>query len=269
MLAEMERIALNYELEGPGDAPVVLFSHSLAADLTMFDAQMSAFRAGGYRILRYDMRGHGKSPPPAPAQRRITMEDLADDAVALMDRLGIARAHWVGLSIGGMIGQMMGLRHPDRVESLTLTSTASAVPAEAAPMWDERIAKAKQEGMEALVEGTIERWFTRAARTAALPEIAPVRRMIANTSVEGFVACCGAIKQWRFTERLPEIRKPALVVQGREDPGTTVEAGQVIAEHLPGARIEVVEDAAHLANIEQAERWTAIVKDWVDANARV
>lgn len=268
MLAEMDRISLNYELEGPDGAPVVLFSHSLAADLTMFDAQMSAFRAGGYRILRYDMRGHGKSPAPSPAQQAITMEDLADDAAALMDHLGIARAHWVGLSIGGMIGQMMGLRHADRVASLTLTSTTSQIPEAAGPMWDERIAKARQEGMAALVEGTIERWFTKAARDADLPAIAPVRRMIANTSVAGFTACCGAIKQWRFTERLPEIRTPALVVQGRDDPGTTVEAGQVIAEHLPGARIEVVEDAAHLANIEQADRWTAIVKGWVDETAK-
>ncbi|MCR9218906.1 MAG: 3-oxoadipate enol-lactonase [Alphaproteobacteria bacterium] len=268
MLAPLDRAALNYEIEGPEDAPVVLFSHSLAADLTMWEAQQPAFLEAGWRLVRYDMRGHGKSPAPTAAQQRLAMADLADDAVALMDHLGIERVHWVGLSIGGMIGQVMGLRHAERVVSLTLASTTSAIPADLAPSWDQRVAAARAEGMAALVEPTIERWFTRAARDAGLPEIEPVRAMIANTSVDGYAACCGAIRDFRFTERLPELRAPALVVQGCEDPSTPVEAGQVIAEHLPGARIAVIEEAAHLANIEQAAHWTALVTDFIREAAR-
>lgn len=266
MLADLGHVRLNYEIEGAEDAPVVMFSHSLAADLTMFDPQMSAFREGGYRVLRYDMRGHGRSPAPEGAQRAITIQDLAADAVALMDHLGIGSVHWVGLSMGGMIGQVLGLDHADRVESLALTSTTSFIPEEMGPVWDERIANARAQGMAAIADGTIERWFTATARAAGHAAIPPVKRMIANTSVEGYVACCGAIKQWRIRDRLPAVRTPALVLQGRDDPSTTVEAGRVIAEHLPGARLEVVEDASHFANVEQPERWTAIVKGWIDAH---
>ena len=226
-----------------------MFSHSLAADLSMFDPQMPAFREAGYRILRYDMRGHGASVPPEGAERDITIHDLAEDVVQLLDHLGIGAVHWVGLSMGGMIGQVLGLDHPGRVESLCLTSTTSHIPEEMGPTWDERMANARAQGMAAIVDGTIERWFTKEGRDAGLQAIEPVRRMIANTSLEGYVACCGAVKRWRFRDRLPEIRKPALVVQGRYDPST------------------LVEDASHFANVEQADRWTAIVKGWVDEQA--
>jgi 3-oxoadipate enol-lactonase len=267
MQINLGQATLNYELEGPEDAPVVMFSHSLAADLTMFDAQMPAFRDAGYRTLRYDMRGHGASPAPEEAQQSIRMQDLAGDAVALMDHLNIASVHWVGLSMGGMIGQVLGHDHGARVDSLALTSTSSYIPQDMAPIWDERIAIARTHGMGVIADGTIERWFTEPAIAAPHPAIDPVKAMIQQTSVEGFTACVGAIKQWRFRDQLGAITTPTLVVQGRHDPSTTVEAGEVIAARIPGARLEVVEDASHFANVEQPDRWTALVKGWVDAQS--
>lgn len=262
MQADLGRATLAYDIAGPADAPVVLFGHSLAADRRMFDAQHAAFLEAGYRVLRYDMRGHGESPPPAD---RLTMSDLAGDVVALMDHLEIARVHYAGVSIGGMIGQTLGVEHGERLASLTLASTTSYVPEEMAGTWDERIATAESEGMAALVEPTIARWFTQAAREREMPEIAAVREMIANTSVAGFTACCYAVKDFRIRDRLAEVETPALVVQGAEDPSTTVEAGETIVAHMPDARLEVIADASHMANVERARDWTAVVHAWIDA----
>ncbi len=261
MRAKLNEVGLAYELEGPDDTPVVLFGHSLSTDRRMFDAQVPLFAEAGYRVLRYDMRGHGESAPP---DGPLSMAGLAADVVALLDHLGIDRVHYVGVSIGGMIGQMLGLEHGDRLMSLTLASTTAHIPEDMAPTWDERIATAECDGMQALVEPTVARWFTADALAQSLPEIEPVRAMIANTSVAGFTACCAAIKDFRVRDRLSAVTTPTLVLQGAEDPGTTVEAGRAIAEAIPDARFEVLDNASHMANIERAIRWTAIVRNWID-----
>ena len=149
-------ISMNYTLDGPASAPVVTLSHSLATDLSMWDPQMKALTAR-YRVLRYDTRGHGGTEAPAAA---YTLDQLADDARALLQALGIAKTHWIGLSMGGMIGQALALKSPELFLSLSLCDTSSRIPAEAKPLWQERIKTAQTQGMEPLVEGTIARWFT-------------------------------------------------------------------------------------------------------------
>lgn len=262
-LAELGRATLNYRLEGPADAPVVMFSHSLAASLRMWDLQAPVF-AQRYRALRYDMRGHGGSAVP---EEPFEMADLADDVVALMDHLQIARVHWVGLSMGGMIGQYLGLDHADRVISLALCSTTSRIPPEMAPVWQDRIAFVRRNGLAAAAPATLERWFTQACRDRGDPIMASAREDIAATSLEGYVRSCEAISRLDLTDRLGDIATPTLVVPGRHDPSTNVAASEVIADRIPGARLRVIEDASHFANVEQAEVWTQVVLGWVDENA--
>ncbi len=263
MLADLGRAQLNYELEGPEDAPVVAFSHSLCATLNMWDPQMAAFTAR-YRVLRYDMRGHGKS---ALSNGPIEIADLAEDVVALFDHLDIPKVHWVGLSMGGMIGQYLGLDHADRVDSLALCSTTSRIPTDMRPLWDARIEAARENGMAPMVGGTLERWFTQACRDREDPLMDPIKTQIAGTPVEGFVACVGAISRLDTTDRLKDIATPTIVVPGRHDPSTTVSASEIIAEHIPGAGLTVIEDASHLANVEQPDTWTKTVLGWVDEQA--
>lgn len=263
MLAELGRATLNYEVEGPAGAPVVMFSHSLCASLHMWDAQMPAFSAR-YRVLRYEMRGHGKS---RISETPFEITDLAADAVALMDHLDIPKVHWVGLSMGGMIGQVLGLNHADRVESLALCSTTSRIPKDAAPMWADRIATARAGGMASMVDGTLARWFTDACRARRDPIMDPIAEQIAATPVGAFCQCCEAISKLDLTDELPAIATPTLVVPGRHDPSTTVAASETIAANIPGSRLTVIEDASHLANVEQPAAWTETVLDWVDENA--
>ncbi len=149
-------IQVNYTLEGPADGPVVTMSHSLATDLSMWDLQAKAL-ARRYRVLRYDTRGHGGTEAPAGA---YTLSQLAEDARALLRALGIARTHWIGLSMGGMIGQSLALSSPELLQSLSLCDTSSRIPADMKHLWDERIATVEAKGMEPMVEPTVARWFT-------------------------------------------------------------------------------------------------------------
>src|ERR671919_1663508 len=174
-------ISVNYTLDGPAGAPVVTLSHSLAADLTMWDPQLKALTAK-YRVLRYDPRGQGGGGAPAGA---YTLAQLAEDAKALLGALGIARTHWVGLSMGGMIGQTLALTSPGLFLSLALCDTSSRIPAEAKPLWQERIQTAQAQGMEPPVEPTIGRWVTAPFREARKDVVDPVRARIRTTSPQG------------------------------------------------------------------------------------
>src|SRR2546429_2239785 len=194
-------IRMHYALEGPAGAPVVTLSHSLAARLEMWEPQVKAL-AGRWRVLRYDTRGHGGSDAPSGA---YTLDQLAEDARALLGALGIPKTHWVGLSMGGMIGQTLALEAPELFASLVLCDTSSRVPAEARPLWAERITTAETKGMEPLVEATIGRWFTQRFREARADVVNPVRAMIRATPPRGYVGCCHAISQLDLTDRLSAI----------------------------------------------------------------
>jgi 3-oxoadipate enol-lactonase len=260
--AKANGIEIYYELSGPADAPVVMLSNSLGTRLEMWDPQMPALTQH-YRVLRYDSRGHGRShAPPGP----YSIATLGEDARALLDALGIARVHFCGLSKGGMVGQWLGARHGDRLLSLTLCATAARVGT--AELWNQRIEQSATEGMAALVDGVAERWFTASYRATPGPEFEQVRAMILSTSPQGYGACCAAIRDMDQSEAVRSIRTPTLIVAGADDPATTVEMMRALHERIPGSRFVEISEAAHLLNIEQAERFNRTLTSFLDAQSR-
>jgi 3-oxoadipate enol-lactonase len=258
-------MAVSYTLDGPASAPVVTLSHSLATDLSMWDPQMKALTAR-YRVLRYDTRGHGATDAPAGA---YSLDQLAEDARALLRALGIARTHWIGISMGGMIGQTLALAAPDLFLSLALCDTTSRIPAEAKPLWRERIETAETQGMEPLVEPTIGRWFTPSFREQRKDVVDRVRAMIRATSPRGYAGCCHAVSALDLTDRLAAIELPTLIVVGEEDQGTPVAASRTIQERIAGSRLEIIPSASHLSSLEQPEAFTtavsAFLAGWAEA----
>jgi len=245
-------ITVNYSLDGPAHAPVVTLSHSLATDLSMWDGQMAALTAR-YRVLRYDTRGHGGTEAPTGA---YTLDQLATDARTLLSALGIPRTHWVGLSMGGMIGQTLNLASPGLFASLTLCDTSSRVPPEAKPLWAERIKMAETQGMEPLVEPTIGRWFTAPFVASHKDVVDGVRTMIRATKPAGYSGCCHAIAALDLTDKIAAIKAPTLIVVGEEDQGTPVAASRTIHERIGGSQLVIIKSAAHLSNVEQPEEFT-------------
>ncbi len=251
-------IDINYEIEG--DGPVVTFSHSLACNLSMWDEQVRALK-GRYRVLRFDTRGHGQSGAPAGA---YSLEQLSDDLKALLDGLGITATHFVGLSMGGMIGQVFALKHPAMVQSLVLCDTTSRYPAAAAPIWDDRIKAVGAKGMEPMVAPTLERWFTAPFRARRRDLMERVGTMIRSTPAPGYIGCCHAIPKINVTERLRDVRCPALVIVGEEDPGTPVEMARDIHAALPAAELAILSRASHLSNLEQPEEFNRVLGGFLD-----
>lgn len=250
MQVEVDGLSIRVLLEGPETAPVVTLSHSLAAHLAMWQPQMAAL-VEHFRVLRYDVRGHGGSSMPAGMP---DIADLAEDIRKLLDHLGIKRTHFVGLSMGGMIGQQLAIARPEYIESLALADTLSAYGEAHRPMWQGRIdAASTAAGMEPLVEPTLRRWFTEPFRLANPAVMDWVGGMIRETQPPGFIGCCHALMALNLTDRLPAITAPTLVMVGRQDPTTPVAGATVIADTIPDARLVIIENAAHIANVEQPD----------------
>lgn len=241
---------LHYQFDGPEQAPVVMLSNSLASNLTMWDPQIAALTGAGFRVLRYDSRGHGQSAVP---QGPYTIEMLAEDAVGLMDALELEKVRFCGLSKGGMVGQVLGARHGGRLLSLALCDTSAYMMAAGTAAWDERIATVREKGMAGVADGTIDRWFTKPGQQRMPDEVEKVRQMILATPVEGFCACCEAIKGMDQRESIRAITTPTLVVVGEQDPGTTVEMAREIHERIPASELAILPEAAHFSNVEQAD----------------
>ncbi|MBE9376291.1 3-oxoadipate enol-lactonase [Saccharopolyspora sp. HNM0983] len=235
---------LNYELTGPQDAPVVVLSNSLGTDLSLWDEQVPALQRH-FRVLRYDQRGHGASPSaPGP----FTLEQLGGDVLQLLDQLGIARAHFAGVSLGGMTGMWLAENAPDRIAGLALICTSAALGPPS--MWTERAAVVREQGMAAMVEPSLPKWFT--PELAQDPEVAAkFGGMIRACDPEGYAGCCEAIAEMDLLDGLGRISAPTLVIAGAEDPATPPAHAEQIAAGVPGARVEVLSPAAHLANAEQ------------------
>ncbi len=246
-MREASTVELQHVLEGPEDAPVLVMANSLGTTLRMWDELASALR-DRFRVLRYDHRGHGGSPvPPGP----YAIEDLGRDALALLDALGVERFSWCGLSIGGMVGMWLASEAPERVESLVLCCTSALLgPRE---LWDERIRVAREEGMDALVENVVARWFTPDFFSGEPEKVEKASRMLRETDPEGYAGCCAAIREMDLRDRLGGIRAPTLVLSAAEDPATPPEHGELIRDSIPGAGFEVIQDASHLANMERPE----------------
>ena len=246
-------IQINYELSGKEDAPVVALSHSLGSSMAMWDPQIKDLEAH-YRVLRYDTRGHGATDAPSGA---YTMEMLGDDAIGLLDALGIDVVHWVGLSMGGMIGQCLAINNAERLRSLALCDTGSIIPDEAQAIWQERIDAAREKGMDVLFQPTLERWFTAPFLSKNPPEVEWVRKDFLATPVAGFIGCCEAIRGLNYLGRLSEIKAPTLIIVGEEDQGTPVAASEAMHERIPDSGLVILPSAAHLSNIQQPQAFSS------------
>jgi 3-oxoadipate enol-lactonase len=251
-------IDTHYVVEGEG--PWLVLSHSLACNLSMWDPQVQAC-AQKYKVLRYDTRGHGQSGAPAGA---YTLEQLADDAKALFDALGIQSCHWVGLSMGGMIGQTFALKYPGVFRTMTLADTTSRYPPEAKPLWDGRIKTATEQGMEPLVQSTLERWFTEPYRKANPQVMALVGGWIRATPVTGYAGCCAALPRIDVTSRLKQIPTPTLVIVGEQDGGTPPAMARDIHQNKPGSELVIIPSAAHISNMEQPQAFNAALCGFLD-----
>jgi 3-oxoadipate enol-lactonase len=251
-------IEIHYVVEGEG--PVVTMSHSLACHLGMWEEQARALR-GRYRVLRFDTRGHGQTSAPSGPYR---LDQMAADLHGLLGGLGITQTHFVGLSMGGMIGQVFALQHPAVVQSLVLCDTTSRYPAAAAPVWQDRIRTVEAQGMEPLVEATLQRWFTAPFRARRPDVMARIGSMIRATPPQGYVGCCHAIPKIDVTDRLREIHCPALVIVGEDDLGTPVDMARDIHVALPGAELAILRSASHLSNVEQPEEFNRVLLGFLD-----
>jgi 3-oxoadipate enol-lactonase len=246
----MSAVAVHAVVEGPADAPVLLLSNSLGADLAMWDPQVPALTEL-FRVVRYDTRGHGRSPVP---DGDSTIDDLADDVVALLDRLEVPTAHVAGLSIGGMTALRLAVREPQRVQ--TLAVLCSSAYTGNAQSWRDRAHTVRTEGTAAIADPVISRWFTPGYAAANPDLIARLRATFAAHPDDGYAGVCAAIAGMDQRADLGRITAPTLVVSGAEDAALPPEHQRAIADGIPGARLLSLSPAAHLANIEQAQQVT-------------
>lgn len=241
----MSTVAVHHVVTGRADGPVVVLSNSLGSTHRMWDAQLSALEER-FRVVRYDTRGHGGSPVP---EGPYSIDDLADDVVALLDALGVERAHIVGLSLGGMTAMRVAARNPERVDRLVLLCTGAQLPPASA--WTDRAAAVRADGSEAVAEAVVARWFTPEFLTRNLDAKAAHEAMVAATPAEGYAGCCEAIAALDLRADLPLIKARTLTIAGADDPATPPAKLAEITENVPDARTLEVPHAAHLANAEQ------------------
>jgi 3-oxoadipate enol-lactonase len=235
---------IHVEVEGPDGAPVLMLSNSLGTNLHMWDEQAGPFTRR-FRLVRYDRRGHGQSSVP---KGPYTMERLGRDVLCVLDGLGIEKINWCGLSMGGMVGMWLGANASNRIEKLILSNTAAHFPDRS--VWDGRIKFVREKGLQGIVDANMERWFTKDFRERSPAAMATMHEMFLATQVDGYIGCGEAIRDMDHRPLLPTISRPTLVIAGKHDPATTLEAGEFIKGQIPGAKIAVL-DAAHISNLEQ------------------
>lgn len=263
MKSTVNGIALNYELSGVSDGPAVVLHHPLATNLSGWD-ELTAALEDDYRVLRFDARGHGKSDAPAGP---YTFETLAKDVVDLMTACGIDKASFLGLSMGGMIGQYLGLLHPERFNSLMLVSTSSRIPEEAKPIWDQRIAAAQKDGMASQVDGAMQRWVSPNALASNAELVERLRKMILTTPLDGYLGWCAAIRGLDVTSQLGAIKLPTRVIVGELDPATPVAASKAIHEAIPGSDLVIVPGVSHMLHNEEPELFHSHVLPFLQLHA--
>jgi 3-oxoadipate enol-lactonase len=251
---------VSHDLLGPEQAPVVVLSCSLGTDRTMWDPQLPAL-AERFRVLRYDLRGHGSSPAPAGP---YAISDLGEDLLALLDRLEIEQATLCGVSIGAMTSIWVAARAPQRVKRLVLCCTSARFPPEAAEVYRARAQTVLEQGVEAVADGALERWFTPRFREGNPDLMAQIRRGLTSTSDVGYAGCCEALAALDLRPDLGSIATPTLVVAAGDDPATPADHGRLIADGIAGARFELIAGAAHLASIEKAEQVTPLILGFID-----
>ena len=251
-----DAVALHHEDAGPENAHVVLMGASLGTTLAMWDEQVAPL-AERFRVVRFDHRGHGGSPvAPGP----YTIADMGGDVIALLDALGVERASYVGLSIGGMVGIWLGANAPERIERLALVCTSAHLPPPEG--WEERAAEVEDAGtVEVVLEGVMARWLTPEYAAAHPEAVEKLSGMLTATSPEAYAACCRALGAMDLREDLGRIRAPTLVVAGAQDPSTPPDHGEAIAAAIAGARFELLDPSAHIAAIERGDDVTRLLLD--------
>ena len=266
MLLPLHGRNLAYDLVGPEDAPVVCITHSLASDGGSWAEQVPALLQGGFRVLRLDMRGHGGSDPVAGD---YTMAALADDVEAALAHLAIPRVHYIGLSIGGMIGQAFALAYGERLISALWCDTLPASPQGGRDIWDQRIATVRNaNSLAPLADATVERWLTDGFKATHPGRWRQIRDTVIGTTPEGYLGCCAAILDFDFAPRLGEVRVPALVVCGSDDAGTPPAENRRLASLVPAARYEEMAGCRHFPNVEMPERFNRIMLGWLEQHKR-
>lgn len=251
-------VEIHYELSGPDAAPVVTLSNSLMSNVSMWERQLKALK--GFRVLRYDTRGHGDSEA-APGDYTVTM--LAEDLRGLWGALGIEKSHFVGLSLGGMIGQELAIESPERLLSLVLCDTRGHSIGGREQQRRERIATVREQGVEPIVEGALTGWFSEGFREANPELMEKVRAMIRTTAPEGLIGCSHAINEQNHTPRLSEIALPTLIIVGENDEGTPVSASEDMHARIEGSTLVVLPEAKHLSNLERPDEFNAALAEFL------
>ncbi len=251
-IASTDGTLLNVEVGGPEDAPAVLLAHSVGCDLTLWEHQAAALQ-DRYRVIRYDARGHGGSDAPVGDYR---IEQLADDAIAVLDALGVAKAHLCGLSLGGTLGMWLALHRPERLASLVLADTAARLGT--AEGWQARIDATMAGGTASIADMSMTRFFSDAFRAAAPTVVETFRQGLIATADQGFAGCCAVLRDCDFTASLGAIATPTLVICGKQDAPTPPSDSEILAGAIPGARLMLL-DAGHISAVEAPDAFTAAI----------
>jgi 3-oxoadipate enol-lactonase len=256
--ANLPNVRLHYALSGLADATVLILSNSLGTNFSMWDAQAPAFEKQ-FRLLRYDMRGHGQSSAPPPP---YAVADLARDILSLADSLSIPRFHFCGLSIGGMIGMSLAFQAPERLRKLVLCNTAPKIGT--LEFWDTRIQTVQSRGMKEVAGAVTARWFTPGFQRSSPEKVASAIRVLESLDPQGYVGGCTAVRDFDFRESVRQIRTPTQVISGTHDPAATPADGRFLAEQIPGARYAEL-NASHLSNVESPAQYNDAVLSFLNA----
>ncbi|MEM9105715.1 MAG: 3-oxoadipate enol-lactonase [Pseudomonadota bacterium] len=254
-------ITLNHTIDGDADNPWLILSNSLATDLSMWAPQIETLTAT-HRVLRYDTRGHGASSVP---EGPYDFDMLVADVISLMDALDIEKADFMGLSLGGMTALGLALDHGHRINRIICCDARADAPDMYKQMWPHMISRAQQNGMNGIAEQTLTRWFSERFREdeTNINVIVSTGDMIRNTPVEGYVSCANALMELDYLPRLGEISVPSLYIVGEFDPAAPAEVMQAMADATPGSQFEMIRGAAHLANLEDPDKFNEIVSGWL------
>ena len=246
---DLENVSLHYEFDGLGDQPVLLLSNSLGANLDMWSEQVEAF-SKHFRVLRYDTRGQGRSSAPMGP---YSIDQLGEDVLALLDALSLERVYFCGISMGGLIGQWLGVQAPHRLHKLVLSNTAAKIGAEA--NWNQRIATVEATGFEPIVASVLKGWFTEVFHRDHPEAVAQMERILRANNPDGYSASCAAVRDADLRDAVHTVATPTLVVFSTEDPSTTAEDAYFLLKHIEGSQ-PLQLSAAHISNIEASRDFT-------------
>src|SRR5271169_6539138 len=260
MKTKANGITINYQIDGPDNGPCLVFSNSLATTIAMWDEQAVAL-SDKFRVLRYDQRGHGATDAPAG---RYPFDTLLADALDLLDALSIERAHFAGLSMGGATALGLAERHPERFDCIIVCDSPCQSTPQSSQQWEERIAVAQKQGIEALVEPTIGRWFPAETVAKNPPHLDKVRGMIRNTPANGFIGCAAALAAHDYASAVAAVKRPVLLMVGEKD-GATPAAMRKLSEKLPGSRFAELTGAGHISNMDRPADFTKAIRDFISA----